>query len=383
MQPTFAETILFCPGETVLLGGSSYTQPVTVTLNLPSATGCDTLATYHLQFATPAPSNLNISCPSSIEIGLPTGSSGAVVDYVLPTASSDCACPGVELSLTNGLPSGSIFPVGASSVCYAAKDSCGQTASCCFNVTIGDGEPCDVKVNGCLKYELLTITKDMGGNRTYRIRVTNNCSNKLLYTAIQVPNGLVAMEPDNFSVYTAPSGNTYRVRSPNFSPQYSIRFTSQSDSIHNGESDIFKYTLPAQADVTYINVVSRLAPYVYMDAKLNTFYCPIGTTPSTGDRPNLERDENRLFTATAPPRFTLSPNPTAGELFADFSPWQGERLSIRVLDGRAQTMRQLSLTALGEAQRLDLPVDLPNGIYFVEMRTEQGERLVERFVVQR
>ena len=170
--------------------------------------------------------------------------------------------------------------MGVTPVCFTAKDSCGQTKSCCFNVTIQEDDPCDTKVIGCMKYELLTITEDPGKNRTYRIRVTNNCSNKLIYTAIQVPDGMVAIEPANFSTYTAPSGNNYLVRSPNFSPQYSIRYSSVSDSINNGESDIFKYTLPAQANVTYIHVVSRLAPYIYLGAHLNTFYCPIGITQS-------------------------------------------------------------------------------------------------------
>ncbi|MFN0214674.1 MAG: choice-of-anchor L domain-containing protein, partial [Saprospiraceae bacterium] len=41
-----AETLVFCPGESIILGGTAYTQPGTVELNLPSSTGgCDTLVT--------------------------------------------------------------------------------------------------------------------------------------------------------------------------------------------------------------------------------------------------------------------------------------------------------------------------------------------------
>jgi hypothetical protein len=310
-QPTRAETIAFCPSETITLGGTSYTQPGSVVLTLPSITiGCDTIATYTLQFLTPAPSNVSIQCPNNITII--AGSSGAAVNYSAATADSDCTCPGIALDLTSGLTSGSIFPQGLSSVCYTAADSCGQTASCCFNVTVeeDDDEPCDTKVNGCLKYELLTITEDVGKNRTYRIRVTNNCPNKLLYTAFQIPNGMVAMEPVNFSTYSAPSGNTYLVRNPNFTPKYSIRYSSLSDSINNGESDIFEYTLPAQANVTFIHVVSRLLHNIYLEAHLNTFYCPIGVTP-TGNRLNGERDEviDLMISTNSGNELLLFPNP--------------------------------------------------------------------------
>ncbi|MDO8366205.1 MAG: choice-of-anchor L domain-containing protein [Saprospiraceae bacterium] len=384
-QPTRLETITFCPGETITLGGNAYTQPGTVVLDLASSTGgCDTIATYTLQFGTPAPSNVNITCPGAITIGQPGGSGGAVVDYPQPTASSDCICPGIALNMTSGLPSGSNFPAGVTAVCFTAKDSCGQTKSCCFNVTIQEDDACDTKVAGCVKYELLTITEDAGKNRTYRIRVTNNCSNKLLYTAIQIPDGMEAMEPDNFTVYTAPSGNTYRVRNPNHSPQHSIRYSSISDSIHNGESDIFKYTLPAQANVTFINVVSRLETYLYLSAHLNTFYCPIGVT-LTGDQPNEERNEDladftRLSNSAG---LILFPNPTSGELFADFSWWQGELLHIQVMDSRGQRVQQLELLAGNDVQSLDLPVELPGGLYFLEVLTERGEKHTGRFVIQR
>jgi len=311
-QPTRAETVAFCPGETIVLGGTNYTQPGTVVLTLPSSiTGeCDTIVTYTLQFLTPAPSSVSINCPGSIT--LTAGNNGAAVNYSAATAASDCPCPGIALDLTSGLASGSIFPLGLSSVCYTAADSCGQSASCCFNVTVeeDDDEPCDTKVNGCLKYELLTITEDADKNRTYRIRVTNNCQSKLIYTAFQMPNGMVAIEPANSSTYTAPSGNTYLVRNPNFTPKYSIRYSSISDSINNGESDIFEYTLPAQANVTFIHVVSRLVYNTYLEAHLNTFYCPIGVTP-TGNRTNGERDEEIDLTSAKDSgnKLLLFPNP--------------------------------------------------------------------------
>jgi len=380
--PTRSETISFCPGESVTIGGQVYSLSGTVIDTIAATIGCDTIVTYTLQFSTPAPSNVVITCPSAITINQPGGSGGAVVNYNQPSATSDCHCPGIELNMTSGLSSGSNFPAGITSVCFAAKDSCGQSATCCFNITVGVDDPCDTKVISCIKYELMTITEDMGKNRTYRVRVTNNCTNKLIYTAIQVPDGLIAIEPANFSTYAAPSGNTYVVRNPNFSPQYSIRYSSISDSINNGESDIFKYTLPAQANVTYIHVVSRLAPSLYLAAHLNTFYCPIGVTVAN-TRPSNERDVEAIFEPGSIAELFLFPNPTSDELFADFSPWQGQRLTVQVLDSRGQRVQQLEITAIEDAQALDLRRELPSGLYFLEVLTEGGEKHTGRFVIQR
>jgi len=384
-QPTRTETIVFCPGESILLGGTVYTEPRVVTLVLPSTNGvCDTMVTYILQFSTPAPSNISINCPAPIIIAEPGDLNGTVVNYNQPSASSDCFCPGIAVKMTSGLASGSSFPAGTTSVCYTAKDSCGQSASCCFKVSIQEDEACDTKVNSCIKYELLSITEDIGKNRTYRIRVTNNCLNKLIYTAIQIPDGLVAMEPANFSTYSAPSGNTYLVRSPNFSPQYSIRYASLADSIHNGESDIFKYTLPAQANVAYIHVVSRLSPYVYLSAHLNTFYCPIGVTPSD-NRPDPSSDPRNAPNDFDDPndQILLFPNPSHGELFADFSAWQGQRLNVQVLDSRGQRVFFQSLLAIDDAQAIDLPQELAGGLYFMEVLTENGGKMMGRFMIQK
>ncbi len=146
-----------------------------------------------------------------------------------------------------------------------------------FPITIREVQPCDVKENGCMRYELLSITTDPINNLTYRIRVINNCSNKMIYTVIQLPNSVVAKDPDNQSVFTAPSGRQYDVRNPNYSPFYSLRFQSFRWYLQRSV-DIFEYTLPVPSAPTYIHIGTRLAPQEYYEAHLNTFYCPKGIT---------------------------------------------------------------------------------------------------------
>ncbi|MBL7808309.1 MAG: HYR domain-containing protein [Saprospiraceae bacterium] len=379
-QPTVSRTIQFCPGETVTLGGVNYTQPTTVILNLPATTGCDTIATYTLVSLTPAPSNVGIFCPNNVSLVTIPGTGPTVVNYPMPVAATDCPCPGVALNLSAGLPSGSVFPVTSTPVCWVATDSCGQSSSCCFVVTVREEEPCDVKLSGCLKYELLTITADAEKNRTYRVRVTNNCSNRLIYTAIQVPDGMTAIYPTDNSTYEAPnSGREYLVRSPNYSPMYSVRFKSTTDSIANGESEIFRYKLPAQADVTFIDIVSRLEPQIFLEAHLNTFYCPIGVTPA-GERPGEDRLDK---VHPLPANLLVFPNPTQGVLYLDLADWDGQWLNIRLVNSNGQTVLTKYALANGELLQWNLPEQLAPGLYFLEVQGPDGKKVVEKVGVIR
>lgn len=376
-QPTKTETLSFCPGESVVIQGQTYSQPDTVIITIKAHTGCDTIATYILKYLTPAPSVVKINCPSAVTINVPGGTTSAVVNYPMPSASTTCVCPGLDVTLTQGLASGSTFQLGATTVCYSAKDVCGQTASCCFKVTVAQEDACDVKEIGCVKFELLGITIDLKQRKSYRIRTTNNCSNKMIYFAVQVPNGVIAVNPKDNTIYTAPSDNKYLVRNPNYSPSYSVRYSSITDSINNGESDIFKYTLPAQADPTFIHVVVKLATQVYYEAHLNTFYCEI-TPDNTGNKDGEDRDLQDGLELSG---LNLFPNPTDGELYADLTAWAGKQVRLRVIDAQGRVVKTEELTASEGAQQIDLPT-LPSGVYWLQVQNDQGERQTQRFVVQ-
>lgn len=377
-QVVIHDTIAFCPGDTVVIHGTAYSGFGVVHDTLPGSAGvCDTLATYVLVSLTPAPSVVSIQCPADITVT----TEPAVATYNLPAASSDCNCPGIALQLTDGLPSGSVFPAGTTEVCYTAKDSCGNSASCCFKVNVPDEEPCEEATIGCIKYSLLNITEDDQGNNTYRIRVTNNCTTKLMYAAFSLPSGVTALSPANNSIYTAPSGREYSVRNPNYSPFYSIRFRADIPVIANGESDVFEFTLPAVSNPPNIHGVVRVQPKIFYETYLNASDCPVESDskpeaptgwPVGGKHSNAE-----------PGQLTVFPNPSAGVIYADLSDWQGETVQIRVLDSRGLLIQRESLMADPAPQEIQLSQTLPNGLYFLESQRPNGEKQVTRFVIQR
>jgi HYR domain len=375
-QPTRAVSIKLCPGETVVIAGQTYTQPATVVVTVPAAIGCDTLVTYTLSSQLPAPSVVSVQCPGDISVIVDPGMAPTVVNYSLPTASSNCPCPGLSLNLTSGLASGELFPNGITQVCYNAVDACGNNKTCCFKVTVREFQPCDVKVIGCMRYELLTITADAIQQKTYRIKVTNSCPNKMIYSAFQLPNGVTAVSPANLSVFTADSDRKYEVRNPNFTPFYSIRFKSIADSIANGQSDIFEYTLPPQSAPNYIHVTTRLATQLFFESHLNTFYCPIGITP-TGNR-----NEEEAVEMTGQ-ELALFPNPNDGALWVDLGKWNGKGLQYRIFNTQGQRILESNAFADDALLRIELPSGMPNGLYFFELSGENGQKETLRFVLQR
>lgn len=72
------------------------------------------------------------ACSESFSVTADLDSSGAVVNYTAPTASDNCAVASVVCSP----PSGSVLPVGSTSVTCTATDASGNMASCAFTVTV-------------------------------------------------------------------------------------------------------------------------------------------------------------------------------------------------------------------------------------------------------
>jgi hypothetical protein len=74
-----------------------------------------------------------ISCPDNITLE-PTCPSGAIATYTTPVGADNC--PGSTTTRTAGLASGSVFPIGTTTVTHMVTDASGNTASCSFTVTV-------------------------------------------------------------------------------------------------------------------------------------------------------------------------------------------------------------------------------------------------------
>ncbi|MCC6461498.1 MAG: HYR domain-containing protein [Saprospiraceae bacterium] len=298
------------PGQAVVLDGQSYTAPAVVTVVRPAPGGCDSILTYQLELLS---SQITLQCPADISVVAPANTSAVSVVYALPTAVTDCPDGSVVLNRIQGLASGEPFPIGTHTVCYEAANACGLRDTCCFEIRVDEQlytKACDSKTAGCLDFELLQVSRDAAQNWVYRVRVTPHCNSAVQFVYLGLPQGISAIEPDGAGLYTSPGGGEYALRSPNFSPFYSLRFKPVSGGLAAGQSAVFRYVLPAQTGVSYIHVAARLLNGGYVEAYLNTFNCPVGLEAGSA----VPRAEVPAEPAS-PTSIRISPNPAgAGTL---------------------------------------------------------------------
>ena len=81
--------------------------------------------------------SIEVNCSMGAElIGQgPQNVGGAFIEWDEPTATTSCA-GGVSVELTQGMPSGSLFPFGVTEIQYTFTNACGDEEICAFNVKV-------------------------------------------------------------------------------------------------------------------------------------------------------------------------------------------------------------------------------------------------------
>ncbi len=79
-----------------------------------------------------------ITCPANITVNNDLNQCGALVNYVAPVGTDNCA--GTITTRIAGLASGSLFPIGITTVTYQVTDASGNSAQCSFTVTVNDNQ---------------------------------------------------------------------------------------------------------------------------------------------------------------------------------------------------------------------------------------------------
>ncbi|MCU0434532.1 MAG: HYR domain-containing protein [Bacteroidia bacterium] len=127
-----------------------------------------------------------ITCPNSITVNNDSGICGALVNYSNPVVVELCGTP--LPILTSGLPSGSVFPVGTTTVTYVVADAAGNNSNCSFQVTVNDVE---APVFTCLSN--MTMNVDSGLCTAVvnfnTPTVTDNCSSPTATQIAGLPGG--------------------------------------------------------------------------------------------------------------------------------------------------------------------------------------------------
>ncbi len=132
-----------CSGSAVVTHNSTglsddcgETGSETVTFTLTDDCGNDITmdATFTIEDTTPAV----IGCPGDVTAFTEDGDCGAIVLFQNAVAIEECG--DVIVYQTEGLGSGSVFPIGDTLIEFTAQDSCGNLSTCTFTVTVVDDD---------------------------------------------------------------------------------------------------------------------------------------------------------------------------------------------------------------------------------------------------
>jgi gliding motility-associated-like protein len=80
-----------------------------------------------------------LDCPTSMTISADASCKGKAI-WIAPTATDNCG----NVTLTSSHSSGSLFPIGTTTVTYTAKDAKGNTSTCTFDVMVKDETPPEI-----------------------------------------------------------------------------------------------------------------------------------------------------------------------------------------------------------------------------------------------
>ncbi|KQC29410.1 PKD domain-containing protein [Flagellimonas eckloniae] len=105
------------------------------------------------------------TCPDNIFVSNDPGECGAIVEFNLSVSDN---CPGATIS--SDFLSGSLFPIGTTSVTATAIDATGNTDTCTFNIEVEDTEAPEVV---CTDF---TIQLDANGNGSIEVSDIDNGS---------------------------------------------------------------------------------------------------------------------------------------------------------------------------------------------------------------
>jgi len=93
-----------------------------------------------------------IDCPSDSIIQLTIEQCDTLVTYDVPEFTDNC--PDAVITQIEGLPSGSLFPIGENVISFEARDTTGNADTCTFSIIVVEYEPNGLLCNGVVNFSI-------------------------------------------------------------------------------------------------------------------------------------------------------------------------------------------------------------------------------------
>ena len=157
------------PGDTFSFGTTQVKYTAT------DASGNTSMCTFNVMVEDQTPPVFSGCFPSDLEF-FANESCQAIATWTAPTAADNCSAPDVVSTHS----SGSIFPLGRTTVTYTATDDSGNSSTCAFDVVIIDNSP--PTISSCNTSDILAVANGSCGSAVHWAvpTATDNCSTPTL-----------------------------------------------------------------------------------------------------------------------------------------------------------------------------------------------------------
>jgi len=353
-----------------------------------------------------------ITCPSNIVKGTDAGQCYAATTYSTPTASDNCT--GVSAALHSGLPSGSNFPKGANTVVWKATDAAGLTRTCSFRVTVNDTEnpviscptvapvtttanscasapvnyPTPTATDNCTTVTVLRLSGPASGS-TFPLGSTNvtwraidgagrssTCSFAVTVMDATLP-GITCPGSQSVTGSGNPCVATVTYTTPTGTDNCGVQSVTLLSGLASGS--IF----PAGATMNVWRAIDNAGLSATCSFTI-TVSCGASSDPSKGwGNAADERDGATSNFKISNFKLNLVPNPATSEVQIFAEKELGADGELRVLDAQGRLVWRQPVSAGHQQWQFDLDDRWQSGLYFVTLRSEDGQTATKRLVVSR
>jgi hypothetical protein len=316
----------------------------------------------------------DVTCPSNVT----SNDCNGPVTYAAPVGKDNCS--GVQLSLTQGLSSGSAFPVGDTKVTWTATDASGNENTCSFTVSVVNPlkPTTNLSYPDCATNTTCVEMSVEGGDGNYSYKWSDGTNlNKACIVSgalsvtvtdgngcsLQSQYNITAPLPLNPVVNTTPAADVNSKGSAKVTVNGGVGpFTYEWRNAAGalvGNSETFEGT-PGKYQLT---ITDKRGCSVTIEVE-------ISFSVSVGD-PLLNK------------ALTIAPNPSQGTAWIRFDYPTARTLSVQVfaLDGKSAILtRELDLQKGTNELVLE---HLPDGLYQVRILVDHEHVLIRKLAVQR
>ena len=364
--------------------GSAFSVGTTTTISYTATDQCGNqeICSFTVAINAPSSGSISLTCPTNITVAAAAGQTGATVSWAAATASTTCGSGGLNVTQSSGAASGSFFQIGSYQISYTATDACSNQESCTFTITVLGGS-----TNYCASKGNRPWHDWIGG---VELNTLNNASGKARYSDFTgMSTSLTA-------------GTTYPV---NLTAAYSYTTYDEYFKVWIDYNQNGVFEEPAEVALNSIQLAppngsgsAVLSDQIAIPATAALGNTRMRVAMKRGSEPGpceeFEFGEVEDYTVSISSNFNIGtpnayqqitpevllyPNPATSEVTLQLE--EGMQLAeLEVFTISTQSVLRMDAAEGVRFYQFDVQ-KWPEGMYYVQLKLQDGSRLAKRFIV--